>query len=174
MKTFNTITLTMIFSLLINISFATGYQTLKMDLSNGKTIEVLQKTEECLQESIPGYQQSIQTYLEEKSTILVIPPYTEKTVSEEDFTETLVNQQKTSFKISHVEKEFMKTLALLTKPEETVNESEIDTRKIYDEIMTEKANQTLSADRLQQFIKPEKEIDEELNFSILWATKFTK
>ncbi len=174
MKTFNTITLTMIFSLLINISFATGFQTLKMNLSNGKTIEVLQKTEECLQESIPGHQQSIQSYLEKKSTIMVLPSYTEKTLNEEDFAETSVNPEKTSFKISNEEKEFMTTLAMLTKQEEEVNESEIDTRKIYDEIMTEKANQTLSADRLQQFIKPEKEIDEELNFSILWATKFTK
>ncbi len=175
MKTFNTIIQTIIFSLIFNLSFASGFETFKMKMNNGQTIEIFQKTEECLQEKIPGHDQTIRTFLQKKSTIAALPSYTEKTLNEEDFAgATMVKEERASFQISDEEKEFMATLAVLIKPEKELNESDLNTSKIYHKMMNEKVNDSLSAEKLQQFIKPEKELSEELNYKTLCAQELTK
>lgn len=175
METFNTIIQTIIFSLIFNLSYASGFQTIKMKMNNGQTIEIFQKTEDCLQEKIPGHDQTIRTFLQKKSTIAALPSYTEKTLNEEDFARaTSVKEERASFQTSGEEKEFMATLAMLIKTEKELNESDLNTSKIYREVMEEKLNNSLSAEKLQQFVKPEKELSEELNYGTLCAQELSK
>ena len=156
MKTLNQITLTAAMIIMsATLSMAGSLEKFEVKLSNGQTLEIISKVEEVVEETIPGYDETIRNYRMSKFEITHLPVYIETPVEEE------LPMYVESKNYSH--DDFLGVLlSSINKPEEEVEDNfSFDTKEVFAQIQKENRTE-LTNGTLAKFIKTEKEVEEDL------------
>ncbi len=156
MKTLNQITLTAAMIIMsATFSLAGSLERFEVKLSNGQVLEVISKVEEVVEETIPGYEETIRNYRMSKFEITYLPVYTETPVEEE----LPVYADNTNY--SH-DNYLGVLLSSISKPEEEVEDNfGFDTKEVFAQLQMENRTE-LTNGKLAKFIKAEKEVEEYL------------
>jgi hypothetical protein len=168
MKTLNQIlTAISLMTIITTASMANDFKTLRMPVSGGKILEIVVKIENTVEETIPG---DLNVLNEKRKTAsektLELPVYVEREVEEDYMT---VNTKDESC-------EFISLCLLLAeihKPEVEVEETDIDTRAIFEKIMKENSYK-LTEEALSKVVKPESEVNEEEPYRVFTASYISK
>jgi hypothetical protein len=156
MKTLNQITLTAAMIMMsATLTMAGSLEKFEVKLSNGQTLEIISKVEEVVEETIPGYEETIRNYRMSKFEISYLPVYIETPVEEE----LPVYAENANY--SH-DNYLGLLLSSISKPEEEVEDNfGFDTKEVFAQIQMENRTE-LTNGKLAKFIKAEKEVEEDL------------
>lgn len=161
MNTLTKITLTaMMIIVLTNVTTASNFNTFKMYLSKGKSIEVFVKVESMVEENLPVIHNILS---KEKMQVANQPlnlPVKEEQPVEEDIVTVPVNTSCAS------DVYLGALVSELSRPEKEVDDLDFDTHEVFENYMADK-HYELTPDQLSQFVKKEQEVKEDATFQSL-------
>lgn len=155
MKTLKQITLSLALIILTSgTTMAGSFKSIEVKLSNGKTLSILTKVEELVEESIPGYQYFVNQFRNRVAEpIAILAVYEEELLEEKTPSVSSLNTQPDMVNLNG--------LLAQIKPEATLLEEDIDTHEIFVQYQKEIQSSNDNVN-IENFVKAEKELDEEL------------
>jgi hypothetical protein len=160
MKTNIKITLTSLIIILVaNVSFGSSNNSFRMFINESKSIEVLTKAEELIEENLPVIADAInRVRFNNRSEEVMIVPVKDEMLVEEDL--ILVDVKQHAISVT----ELMLLLPEIQIMEQEIDDLDFDTKKIFNELKASNEFQLTPEDH-KRFTKEENEVMEDLIFS---------